>query len=74
MTVSGQFNSMVVQLFVELVLAGFIGAGLLEKGISMLQERPYSGRRALAYLLIIYGLRLLSGLILVPGGWNQVAH
>lgn len=49
--------------FAQVVLGGLIGVGFLEKGLSMLEGRPYSGRRAGAYLLILFGLKHLSGFL-----------
>lgn len=68
MIVTEQMNAAIHQMFFEFVLVALLGSAFLEKGISILQERHYSGRKAFAYLLIMFGIRKLSSMIFIPGG------
>lgn len=57
----------VATVFNEIVLACLISAGLFEKGLSMLEGRPYSGRRAGAYILLVFGMRGLLAMFTYLG-------
>ena len=57
-------NKLVAINFVEIVLGGLIGLGLFEKGLSILENRQYSGRRVTAYLFILFGIRQCIRLLL----------
>lgn len=55
-------NNWIEEFFAEMAILALLGTGLFEKGLSLLQDRPYSGRRVFAYILMLYGLRQIAKL------------